>query len=232
MSRKRSFSGTPTNQETIGGFVYLVFQVFFLPGILHWVNARLEVPLNASELNFVFFLINFIAILLIFHDFLGRGLNQVTQHPAYFCQAVILGLAAYHACSWATTWVIRQLVPGFSNYNDQSIAAMLESNYFLMLVGTVILVPAVEECLYRGLIFRNLYGKSPWAAYIVSIAAFAIIHIIGYIGQYSALELTMAFVQYMPAGLCLAWAYAKADTIFAPILIHTAINFISINGLR
>ena len=38
----------------------------------------------------------------------------------------------------------------------------------------------------------------------------------------------MAFLQYLPAGLCLAWAYTKADTIFAPILIHAAVNAVSI----
>ena len=232
MRRNRSFSGNLTNQETIGGFVYLIFQLIFLPGILTWGNLQLEHPLKEAELNFVFFLINFIAILLIFHDFLGRGLSQATRHPAIFCQAVILGIVAYYACSYCTTWLVGKLVPGFSNYNDSAIADMLRGGYFLMLVGTVVLVPPVEECLFRGLIFRNLYGKSPWAAYIVSILAFAAIHIIGYIGRYSALELLMAVLQYLPAGLCLAWAYTKADTIFAPIVIHAAINYISIRGLR
>lgn len=232
MRRNRSFSGNLTNQETIGGITYLIFQLIFLPSILSWVNGQLSSPLNAAELNFVFYLINFVAILLIFHDFLGRGLNQATQHPAIFCQAVILGFVAYYACNWATTKVVGLLVPGFSNYNDQAIAGMLSRNRLLMIVGTVILVPPVEECLYRGLIFRNLYGKSRWAAYIVSILAFAIIHIIGYIGKYSAIELVMAFLQYLPAGLCLAWAYTKADTIFAPIIIHALINAISIGLLR
>lgn len=232
MKRNRSFSGNLTNQETIGGFCYLVFELVFLPSIMSWLNGRLDAPLSAAELNFVFYLVNFIAILLIFHDFLGRGLNQVAQHPAIFCQAVILGAAAYYACNWATSWAVRQLVPGFSNYNDQAIASMLGTNRMLMIVGTVILVPPVEECLYRGLIFRNLYGKSRWAAYIASILAFAIIHILGYIGTYSPLELLMAFLQYLPAGLCLAWAYTKADTIFAPILIHALINAISIGLVR
>ena len=232
MKRNRSFSGNLTNQETIGGFVYLVFQLVFLPSVLTFLNLQLSHPLNDAELNFLFYLVNFIAILLVFHDFLGRGLRQVGQHPAIFCQAVILGFVAYYACNWATTWVVRQLVPGFSNYNDAAIVAMSKGNFFLMLIGTVVLVPPVEECLYRGLIFRNLYGKSRWAAYIVSILAFAVIHIIGYIGRYSALELLMAFLQYLPAGLCLAWAYTKADTIFAPILIHAAINLLSIHALR
>ena len=101
-----------------------------------------------------------------------------------------------------------------------------------MIISTVILVPPVEECLFRGVIFRNLYGKSRLTAYIVSILAFAVIHIIGYIGKYSAIELVMAFLQYLPAGLCLAWAYTKADTIFAPIVIHALVNAVSIGLLR
>ena len=232
MKRNRSFSGNLTNQETIGGFVYLAFELIFLSSILSWINGQLDNPLNSAELNFVFYLVNFIAILLIFHDFLGQALHQVTQHPAIFCQAVILGAVAYYACNWFTTWAIRLFVPSFSNYNDQSIAAMRSSNYFLVGGGTVILVPPVEECLYRGLIFRNLYGKSRWAAYVVSILVFAIIHIIGYIGKYSLLEMLMAFLQYLPAGLCLAWAYSKADTIIAPIVIHAVINAVAIGLMR
>ena len=232
MRKSRSISSYLTSQETISGFVYMAFQFIFLPSILSAVNSHLDHPLSSAELNFVYYLINFMAMLLIFHDFLGRSASQASHHPAYFCQAVILGFVAYYACNYATTWAVRQLVPSFSNYNDEAIAAMSKGNYFLMVIGTVILVPPVEECFYRGLVFRNLYGKSRWAAYIVSILAFALIHIVGYIGRYSAVELIIAFLQYMPAGLCLAWSYAKADTIFAPILIHAAINFITINGIR
>lgn len=232
MKRNRSFSGGLGSRETMGGFCYLVFQLFFLPGILSWLNAQLTTPLNTAELNFVFYLINFIAILLIFHDFLGRGLNQLTQHPALFCQAAVLGLAAYYACSWAVSWLATYLMPGFTNYNDAAIAGMLKGNFLLMAVGTVILVPPVEECLYRGLIFRNLCGKSRWAAYIVSMLAFSVIHIIGYIGAYTPMQLVMAFVEYLPAGLCLAWCYTKADTIFTPIVVHAIINAISIGIVR
>ena len=232
MKRTNAFFAAPTSRETISGLAYLVFQIFLLPWLLSWCNRQLGGPLNTAEVNFVYFLVNFIAILLFFHNLLGRSLNQVTQHPAIFCQAVILGLVAYYACSWATTWVITMLVPGFSNYNDEAISAMLGNNYFLMAVGTIILVPPVEECLYRGLIFRNLWGKSRWAAYILSILLFAVIHIIGYIGKYSALELLMAFLQYLPAGLCLAWTYTKSGTIFAPIAVHAIINALSIGLLR
>jgi len=231
MRKSRSISSYLTSQETISGFVYLAFQFLVLSQFLYWCNGQMSHTLNEAELNFVFYMINFMAMLLIFHDFLGRSARQASQHPAYFCQAVILGFVAYYACRYVTTELVQLLVPSFTNYNDAAIAEMRRGNSFLMLIGTVVLVPPFEECIYRGLIFRNLYGKSRWAAYLVSMLVFAIIHIIGYIGQYSALELVMAVLQYLPAGLCLAWSYAKADTIFAPIVIHAAVNFMTIRGM-
>ena len=231
MKRNFSYSDAPSSRETIAGFCYLAFQMLALPAILNWLNVRLSHPLTETELNFVFYLVNFIAVLLIFHDFLSRALTHVFQHPILFAEAVILGAVAYYALFWLTDTTVSLLVPGFSNHNDESIMAMLRSSRLLMLVGTVILVPITEECLFRGLIFRNLYGKSRLAAYIVSILAFAIIHIIGYIGIYSPVELLMAFLQYLPAGLCLGWAYIRGGTIFAPIVIHSLVNYISINGI-
>ena len=231
MKKVKTLSTAPTHSETVSGLCYMAFQFLLLPGLLSFANSALTAPLSSAELNFTFYLINFMAMLLIFHDFLGRSARQVRNHPAYFCQAVILGFVAYYACTHAMNELIPLLLPSYSNYNDQAIAAMSRSSFFLMTVGTVILVPPFEECIYRGLIFRNLYGKSPWAAYLVSMLVFAIIHILGYIGKYSLLELVLAVLQYLPAGLCLAWSYTKADTIFAPILIHAAINFITINQI-
>ena len=231
MIKNRSSAGL-TNRETVGGLSYLAFQLIFLPNILFWANDLLSTPLSTAELNFCFYLINFMAMLVIFHDFLGRSAGHALRNFIDLVQAVILGLAAYYACAWVTERLIGLLVPTFSNYNDEAIAAMSRGNGFLMLIGTVVLVPPVEECFYRGLIFRNLLGKSRVLAYIASILAFSMIHIVGYIGTYAPLELCMAFLQYLPAGLCLAWAYTKAGTIFAPIFIHAAINFIAIRGLR
>lgn len=230
MRRNCSLSLCPSHPETVWGFSYMAFQILLLPELLHAMNPWLK--LSTAELNFVFFFLNFLAISCIFHRFLGRSFEQVWRHPAYFCQAVILGLAAYYACFYAVNWAISLLAPEYANLNDASIASMAQGRSFLMLLGTVVLAPPVEECLYRGLIFRNLYGKSRWAAYTVSILAFALIHVLGYLGQYSPLHLSMAVLQYLPAGLCLAWAYAKADTIFAPIFIHAIVNAVSLYNLR
>ena len=232
MIKTQTHNPCPSGQESIAAFCYLVFQMLFLPSALYWINGQLSSPMSEPELNFLFYMTNFIAVLLIFHDFLGRSLSQLFNHIIDALQAAILGFVAYYVCYHAIDWLVSLLVPGYTNYNDASIAALSRGNYFLTLVGTVILVPLAEECLYRGLIFRNLYRKSRWAAYCISITAFACIHILGYIGQYSAKELIIAVVQYVPAGLWLAWSYIKGGTIFVPIAIHAAVNFITINGLK
>ena len=231
MIKNRASSPCPSGQETVAGICYLIFQMVCLPSLLFWINGQLSAPLSDPELNFLYYLVNFIAVLLIFHDFLGRSLSQLLHHPIDALQAAILGFVAYYVCFYAIDWLVSLLLPGYTNYNDESIAALSRGNYFLTLIGTVILVPLAEECLFRGVIFRNLYKKSHWAAYCISILAFACIHILGYIGKYSAWELVVAVVQYLPAGLWLAWSYVKGESIFVSILIHSAVNFITIRGI-
>ncbi len=136
------FSACPNQRETLWGFGYLAIQLLVLPGLLTWGNGCLAHPLSMAELNFVFYFLNFLAILVIFHDFFRRSFAPVRQHPAYFCQAVVLGLVAYYASSLAVNWILRQLAPGFSNYNDQSIAALGQGSFLLTAIGTVILGPS------------------------------------------------------------------------------------------
>lgn len=232
MRKNNTSFPAPSQAETISGFCWLAFQLILLPSMLHAANGIFSHGLSETELNFLFFLINFLAVVIIFHRFLAASFTQVLRHPAEFIQAVILGLCAYYACAWVTTWAVGKLQPGFVNVNDSSIAALSKGNWFLMATGTIVLAPPAEECFYRGLIFRNLYKQSHWVAYLVSMTVFALIHIIGYIGSASPLTLVLCFFQYLPAGLCLAWSYAKGETILSPIVIHALINARSIGVLR
>ena len=76
--------------------------------------------------------------------------------------------------------------------------------------------------------FRNLYKTSPIAAYLVSMGVFAAIHVVGYIGSFSPLHLLLCFVQYLPAGFCLAWCYRQTGTLLAPVIMHTLVNTVSV----
>lgn len=230
---KNTYTAPAMNQgEIIWGWGYLIFELVLFPSLLQTVNGLLSHPLGAAELNFLFFLINFLAVILIFHRFLGKSFANIRLHPAYFCQGVILGLCAYFACSWAVNTAIRYFVPGFTNVNDNSIAALAGADYFLTALGTVVLVPLAEECFYRGLLFRTLWSRSKVLAYGVSMAAFALVHVLGYVGTATPVRLLLCFLQYLPAGLCLGWTYTKTNTIYAPVLAHMVINAMAVGLMR
>lgn len=222
----------PRRDETIVGWCWYGFQMVVLGSLLTGLNGMLRVPMSQAEVNFTYFLLNFLATLWIYHKYLESNWKTVKTHPILFSQAVVLALVAYWLSFWMLTWTIRQLDPGFVNRNDASISGLRHGNFYLTMLGTVLLAPAAEECVYRGLVFRNLYPISRVVAYLVSMAAFSAVHIVSFLGLYSPLQLVLAFLQYLPAGLWLAWCYTKSGSIYGPIAMHMLINAYSYGLLR
>lgn len=221
-----------TTREMVLGWCCLCVQLVVLPTVLSMLQELLLVPMNDAGLNFLSYAVNFLLVFLVFRRFLLKSLENAGKKFWQFLQAAILGFVAYWLCSWVIQWVIQKIMPGFYNVNDAEISQMVQSRFWLMAAGTVLLVPLTEECLYRGLIFSQIRRKNRWAAYIVSVLVFGAIHVLPYWGSGSPLMLALCFLQYLPAGIWLAWSYEKANTIFAPILIHMVINVIAIYALR
>ena len=218
--------------EKVFGWLYLAFQLLLLPSVLTWVNIQLGSPMNQAVYNFVYYVVNFTAMVCIFHRFLRDSLAAAWEDFWNFIQAVVLGFVAYLACSKVFDWVISLIHANLSNINDSTVTAMLRSNYVLMVICVVVLAPVTEELLYRGLIFRNIWQQSEVAGYLISMVAFAAIHVLGYIGTTDPVTLILCFIQYLPAGLCLAWTYTKADNLFAPIVVHALNNAVMIGLVR
>ena len=63
-----------SKREGLLGWCYLGFQLFILPEILMLCNGFLPKPLDDIQLNIVVFIINFVAVVAIFHRFLWHGL--------------------------------------------------------------------------------------------------------------------------------------------------------------
>lgn len=218
--------------ELLWGWLYMAAEFLILPSVLYWISDRLFPGISDSEVNFLFYFVNFLATLLIFRKFLSRNWGTAKNNLLHMGLYVLLGLFLYWASSLVMAEVTYYLMPDFVNINDMSIAAMRQGGFLLTAIGTVILVPVAEECLFRGLLFRGMYSQSRWAAYAVSSLCFCLPHVSAYIGSYDWAVLALCFIQYLPAGLILAWSYEKSNTIVTPILIHTVINAIGIYSMR
>lgn len=229
---KRHITVSLNKKEILWGWVYLAVEFLLLPTALYWLTARLFPGISDAEVNFLYYFLNFLATLLIFHRFLSRNLAMAKSNLLRVVLYALLGLFIYWASGLVMGELTYRLMPDFVNINDMSIAAMSQDGFLLMAVGIVILVPTAEECLFRGLLFRGIYSKSRWAAYAISALFFCLPHVSAYIGSYEWTVLALCFVQYLPAGLMLAWCYEKSNTIFTPILIHTIINAFGIYAMR
>lgn len=220
-----------TQPQVLRGWIYLILQQLFLADTLHLCNFLLGSPLGTTSLNFVFWSLNFLITTILFRGMLIADGKKALSRPKNTIVYTLVGLLGYFALTRMITIAIFRMDSSFFNVNDSAIVAMATEHYVLVFLGTVILVPVAEESLFRGVIFQSLYNRSRLLAYGISCILFAVPHIVGYIGSYSPLHLLLCFIQYIPAGICLGWSYAKSDTIICPILMHTVINLIGFLNL-
>lgn len=97
----------------------------------------------------------------------------------------------------------------------------------LLGVEACLIAPVVEECFFRGFVFRGLLRKTPpfaggsagtgfWVAAIASGALFAAFH----------LEPGL-FIPFTCVGALFAWLYWRSGSLWSDILAHAGFNLIS-----
>lgn len=220
----------PSRAEGIFGWCYLLFCQALLPYALNFIFGLVGITLSAAQLNLTYFGVNFLVIVVVFRKFWVRTGKDLLDRTLRVILTAVGSFAAYLLVSQLVGRLITWLRPDFFNANDQSIAAIAQSHYIPTLICTVFLVPVAEECLHRGAVFGGLFQRNAILAYAVSTVIFSLVHINWMVG--APMILLLSFLQYIPAGLCLAAAYHISGSITAPILVHMAVNAIGILALR
>ena len=220
-----------TRKETIFGWILVSLHLLILPVGLSLLNLFLPQPMDLSLLNFLVFAIVFLLAVLIFHRFLKENFRKIKNNLPWCVIWALAGFGIYMVGNIMITAVIMAIDPDFINVNDAAIDLLLEGNFRLLAFAMIFLVPLSEECMYRGLLFQGMYRLGRPLAYLLSTVCFALIHVVGYIGTQSITTLFLCFLQYLPAGIALAWAYEKTDSIWTPILMHMIINSIGITAM-
>lgn len=219
--KENHFPLSPTAVKA--GWVWMAIQFTLLPQLVGLLGA------DAACSNFLLHAVSALATGVIFREALMDGLRRGIGHRKRFLGVCALALAGYYAAGWAVSWLIEGLDPAFLNRNDQVLLGMKEQ-WLLLLLTTVVLAPVSEECLFRGLLFSRLAERNRVFAYLLSCLCFALIHVLGFLGKYTPLQFALAMLQYIPAGLMLAWAQERSGLI-APIFLHAVINAVSMQKI-
>ena len=209
-----------TKREICIGWCWLAFQYLLLADLIMLFADGLD----SAAINFIYHLICFVACLLIFRRFLKTSADKFQGNMKNSLLNILISLGGYYLWGRLITYWIAVHYPDFFNANDAEIALSGAANPLLTFIFTVIFAPVSEECLFRGVIFSTASKWGQFPAYVLSVTAFSLIHIMGYIGYYEPMQLAVCFVQYLPAGIILAEEMERTDSIITPILTHSIIN--------
>lgn len=147
------------------------------------------------------------------------GVQYARKMPGKLTAGAYLWIAALGiACNLALTLAVNGILSFFS-FSNQVQEALFASNFIVQIAGVGILVPIMEEVLFRGLVYNRLkgYTKTAKSAVILAAVIFAVYH-------GNVVQILFAF----PMALILIAVYEKWGTLRACITFHMAVNLSSV----
>ena len=221
-------------QEKCLGWLCLIGYTLVLPLLFGLWNSALSVFLEAT--------VSCTAVVLIFRSFLRNSLQVPLTTPAQIILKAALGLIASYVATLCMNdlfffylpdfFIYTDFGPMYYNTNEAAFAALVQENFLLTGLAFVVLMPIVEEILFRGLLFGSIFCRSRILAYVVSVGVFAFLPAAGLIGHYPALYIVLIILQYVPLGLILGWVYTSTETILTPILLRMVLHAFAICSMR
>ena len=189
--------------EWLRGGALSVLYVALFPFLMAWVQRNAWEELPVAESNVVYYLISVLLGFALFSGLWKRNLDRLLTRPGRNLASVAAGLAAWIALDL----LVRQIPLPVRNPNESGYAL----EYLLSPRATglivVVLMPMVEELLFRGVLFGGVRRYSRGAAYLLSAGLFALYCVWQFAFSYGRLDLRylLLAVQYLPAGVLLSW---------------------------
>lgn len=111
-----------------------------------------------------------------------------------------------------------ELSPGFESVSE----SIYSAPFPVQILATVIVIPAVEEMIFRGFVFAPLRERFSFLrAAVISALLFGLYH-------GNLIQGIYAFL----LGIVMAWLYERFRTIAAPYLFHLAANLMSVAAVN
>ena len=88
----------------------------------------------------------------------------------------------------------------------------------------LLLIPLVEEVLFRGFLFGQLRGYSRPLAFAVSILFYAMAMVWRYALDFSDPRYLLLSILYLPLSAGLTWCYDNGGSIWSCVALHAGFN--------
>lgn len=235
MTKKSNKGDMPfpmTKAERIYGMAFIPIHAVVLPILVPLVCLKLtDGKMSAPNMNLWLYVVSFLAILIGMSSYLRKSFGDFFNGTLRSVKAIIVSYAANYIMMYVLSTVFILIVGDtVINPNTEAIFNDTRLNANVMMVVGVLLAPVVEEAMFRGALFGTIRRKSRAAAYIISALLFTVYHLWQYfVADGFSWELVLYLIQYIPASVALAWCYEKSGSIWAPMVTHALINFVSLS---
>ena len=218
-----------TRREIWLGRCYLPVHMFVLPILLAVFPRVTGITISTGRSNALYYAISIVYVLLCMGPFLRRTLEQFCSYPGWCFWSAVSGYFLYIFFSWIVGLIaVLILKDNVSLPNNDLISELLRSNFQAICPVLVLIAPVVEESLFRGALFGGALAKGRrMTGYVVSTVLFALYHVwqLPFSG-YPWTSLLYGLI-YIPAGVVLARTYEMSSSLWSSILLHAAINTMS-----
>ena len=199
------------------------------PGDVAYVTRMLTKTIQDGEFmtNLTVIATMISAVFAVFFYWLLWGRKKTEEDKQYFREKVLRGKNVVMLCVgtvglYFVSILISDIIGIISpeimkEYNDMMDIA-LGGNILMAIIAAVVLAPISEECIMRGMIFRNLRKYfSVWVAIVIQAIMFGIFHMNWVQGLY-----------VIPVALGLGFVAEKSKSVFPCICMHMFYNFMSV----
>ena len=210
-------------RERIFGFVWLPMHVVVLPLLLGVVLLLVMPDVGDEQVNTIYYVISFAAVLIGFWHFLKEGFSRFVERFGYCCRIMVLAYVINLALTSALS-AVTSVAGDLPTPNNDAIAEMANGQLKQVIATAVLMAPIVEECLFRGVLFGTIARKSRAAAYAVTIAVFSLYHVWQFAVVYHDWSMLLGAFSYVPLTAALVFCYDRTETIWTPIFFHMFLN--------
>ena len=215
-----------TRSEQMRGWVFFALYVFAFPVIMGLVQRSFDGQLPVAEANVIYYLLCVVLVFLVFWTFLRHGfhllLDWLPENLFAFFTGLV-GAGVLHLICSAIPLPVEN--PNLISYPEQ-----FQLSPAATVVILVVLMPIVEETLFRGLLFGVARRYSRILGYVLSTLLFAFYCVWQFVFTYGTVDLRylLLFVQYLPMSLALTWCYDNGGSVWSPIALHMVINAVTL----
>lgn len=204
------------------GWVFFALYVLVFPVLMGFVHRSFNGELPVAESNLVYYLLCLTLVMLLFWSFLKHGFHLLLDWLPENLFAMGTGLLAFLVLNF----ILRRIPMPVQNPTDIDYPLQYLLSPAATIILLVVLMPIVEETLFRGLLFGGLRRYNRVLAYVLSTLLFSLYCVWQFVFTYGGLDLRylVLFVQYIPMSLALTWCYDNGGSVWSAIVLHMGIN--------